>query len=60
MPDPTDKPENPQDEIRAERASKPVERKVDFGPLMSLEEAEALRKGDSITMEEFKARFGLE
>ncbi len=39
-----------------EGSSKPV----DFGPIMSLEEAEALRKGRSITMEEFKARFGLQ
>ena len=43
-----------------ERSPESAERKVDFGPVMSLEEAEALREGDTIPMEEFKARFGLQ
>ncbi len=39
---------------------KPSEEKTYFEPIMSLEEAEALRKGRTISMEEFKARFGLQ
>ena len=54
MPKAKDKSENPQ-------TSKPVGEDVDFfGPIMTLEEAEALRKGRSIGMEEFRARFGFQ
>ena len=48
-----DKSENPQ-------TSKPIEEEADFGPVMSLEEAQALRKGRTIGMEEFRARFGFQ
>ena len=57
MPKSKDKSENPQTEAPAESISKPVEEEADFGPMMSLEEAEALRKGCTIGMEEFNARF---
>ena len=33
---------------------------VDFGPTMSLKQAQALREGQSIDMEAFKARFEIE
>ncbi len=61
MPESKDKPENPQTEAPAESASKPIGEEVDFfGPIMSLEEAQALRKGRLISMEEFSARFGFQ
>ena len=48
-------------EAPAESVSKPIGEEVDFfGPIMTLEEAQALRKGRAISMEKFKARFGLE
>jgi len=37
-----------------------MEEEADFGPIMPLEQAQALRKGRAISMEEFKARFRLE
>jgi len=37
-----------------------MEEEADFGPIMPLEQAQALRKGHAISMEEFKARFRLE
>jgi len=50
MPKSKDKSENPQ-------TSKPIGEEVDFfGPIMTLEEAEALRKGRTIGMEEFNTR----
>ncbi len=61
MPKSQDKSENPQTDAPAESASKPVGEEVDFfGPIMTLEEAEALRKGRTIGMEEFRARFGFQ
>lgn len=54
MPESKDKSETPQ-------TSKPIGEEVDFfGPIMTLEEAQALRKGRAISMEEFKARFGFQ
>ena len=50
MPESKDNSENPQ-------TSKPIGEEVDFfGPMMTLEEAEALRKGHTIGMEEFNTR----
>lgn len=60
MPKSTDKSENPRAKVPAEGTSKSMEEEVDFGPIMSLEQAQALRKGRAISMEEFKARFRLE
>lgn len=60
MPESKDKPEHPRANVPAESTSKSVEEEENFGPIMSLEEAQALRKGRTISMDEFKARFGLE
>jgi hypothetical protein len=61
MPEAKDKSENPQTEAPAESASKPFGEDEDFfGPIMTLEEAQALRKGRTIGLEAFRARFGFQ
>lgn len=61
MPESKDKSENPQTETSAENTAKPVGEEEDFfGPIMTLEEAQALRKGRTIGLEAFRARFGFQ
>ena len=61
MPESQDKSNNPRTEAPAKKASKAVgDKEGFFGSVMTLEEAEALRKGRSIGMDEFKTKFGLE
>ena len=45
---------------RVPAKEKHAEEKTYFEPIMSLEEAQAQHKGRIVTMEEFKARFGLQ